>query len=181
MSEDWWWRRRRRFIDDFLRDLEDMIRYFEEDIENMMKGMREYTHEHEKRIAKPFIWGYRIYIGPDGVPRMEQFGNVRRRMGKPVISEEREPIIDVFEDKDTVSVIAELPGVDKDKISVEVSSDKRKLYIRASDTNRRYYKEVNLPCEVEPESAKAEYRNGILEVKLKKSIEEGKGFKIKID
>lgn len=180
MSEDWswWWRRRRRFLDEFLRDIEDMMRYFEEDMENIM---REFMREYEKRGVKPFIWGYRIVIGPNGVPKIEQFGNVKRKLGRPVISEEREPIIDVFEDKDTVSVVAELPGVDKDKINVEISSDRRKLYIRASDTNRKYYKEVELPCEVEPESAKAEYKNGILEVKLKKRVEEGKGFRIKID
>jgi HSP20 family protein len=38
---------------------------------------------------------------------------------------------------------------------------------------RRYYKEVKLPARVKPDTAKASYKNGVLEVKLEK-VEKGK-------
>lgn len=182
MVDEWWRRRRRWFFEDLFREFEEMIR----DLERTFREFEEYDREFIERWSrdfkgKPLIWGYRVEIGPDGVPRVEYFGNVKRKFGKPVVTEEREPIIDVFEDEETITVLAELPGVSKDKINVEVSEDKRKLYIKASDTNRKYYKEVDLPSPVDPESAKAEYRNGILEVKLKKTKKETKGYSIKID
>ncbi|MEM2645721.1 MAG: Hsp20 family protein, partial [Desulfurococcaceae archaeon] len=44
------------------------------------------------------------------------------------------------------------------------------------------YKEVELPSKVEPSSAKATYKNGVLEVRLKKLCkEESKGTKIKVE
>ncbi|RLF10715.1 MAG: Hsp20/alpha crystallin family protein, partial [Thermoprotei archaeon] len=42
------------------------------------------------------------------------------------------------------------------------------------DTERRkYYKEVKLPARVKPDTAKASYKNGVLEVKLEK-LEKGR-------
>ncbi|WP_428724058.1 archaeal heat shock protein Hsp20 [Thermogladius sp.] len=188
VSDDWdYWRRRRRFFEDPFKYIEEM---FDEMMEEFERIFREFERapldikELEKRGFKlygPYVYGFRVTIGPDGKPVIEEFGNVRRVKGRPMITEEREPLVDVFESDDEVTVVCELPGVDKDKISVEVGEDKKTLIIRASDTNRKYYKEVNLPTEVDPESAKASYKNGILEVKLKKAKVEKKGFKIKIE
>ena len=135
----------------------------------------------EYQVYGPYVYGFRIFIGPDGKPKIEEFGNVRRISGKPVISEEREPLVDVFEEGDEIVVIAELPGVDKDKINIKVGDNMRKLVIRASDTNRKYYKEIELPAKVDPKSAKANYRNGVLEIKLRKVKAEEKGFEIKVE
>lgn len=183
MSE--WWRRRRRIsdlFDELLRDLEDeMYRILREFEEYRRLPIREWEKEGKERVYGPYIYGYRITIGPDGKPIVEEFGNVRRFRGRPIVSEEREPLVDVIESNEEVTVVVELPGVERDKINVEVSEDRRKLIIRASDTNRRYYKEVDLPSEVEPSSARANYKNGLLEVKLKKSKRERKGFEVKIE
>lgn len=183
MDEWWWYRRWRRIFDELMREMEEdmerIMREFEE--ERRRLPIREWEREGKERIIGPYIYGYRIYIGPDGKPHIEEFGNVKRFRGKPVVTEEREPLVDVLETQDEVTVVAELPGVEKDKINIEVSEDKRKLIIKASDTNRKYYKEVDLPAEVEPDSAKANYKNGVLEVKLKKIKREKKGFEIKIE
>jgi len=185
VSNEWW---RRRWWRPFFRDLEDMMRDFEEEIYRIMREFEELTRMSPEELRKrglriegPYVYGFSITIGPDGRPEIREFGNVRRIRGRPMISEEREPLVDVFETDDEVTVIAELPGVEKDKISVEISDDRRRMIIRASDTNRKYYKEVDLPAEVDPSSAKANYRNGILEVKLKKVSRERRGFEIKID
>ncbi|MEM4564169.1 MAG: Hsp20 family protein, partial [Desulfurococcaceae archaeon] len=63
-----------------------------------------------------------------------------------------------------------------------VSEDKKKLTIRASNEERKYYKEVDLPAPVDPESGKATYKNGVLEVRFKKvPSEEGKGYQLKVE
>ncbi|MCY0868006.1 MAG: Hsp20/alpha crystallin family protein [Desulfurococcus sp.] len=189
--DEWWRRRRRTYWDEDV--FEEFDKIFEEMERTMWELMRRFTRgfteedfkrlekELEKQGVTPYIYGFSITIGPDGRPLIKEFGNVRRVHGKPVITEEREPLIDVFESKDEITVIAEIPGVDKDKIDVKVLEDGSTLVISASDTNRRYYKEVELPARVDPSSAKASYKNGVLEVKLKKAAGERRGVKISVE
>ncbi len=184
-----WWRRRRRIYDPFdelFRELDEMLYRFMRDLEFFAKEYEEEKpseYRREYRVFGPYVYGFRITIGPDGKPHIEEFGNVRKIRGRPVISEEREPLVDVFEEGDEVVVIAELPGVNKEKIKCRVSEDRKKLYIKASNEYHKYYKEVELPVPVEPGSAKASYKNGVLEVRLKKAKveEEEKGYEIKVD
>jgi len=167
----------RRFsdiFDEFFREIEEEFEeLFSEDferIEKMSKDMK----------GAPLVYGFRLTIGPDGVPHFEEFGNVKRTGFRPKISEEREPLVDIFESGNTLTVIAELPGVEKDKIDVNVQDNK--LIIRASNGERKYYKEVELPKPVKKETAKAQYKNGVLEIKFE--LEEKKseeGHKIKIE
>ncbi len=184
----WWSRRRRRYdpFDELFRELDEILYRFMRDVEWFSREFEEASEgarvHREYRVIGPYVYGFRITIGPDGKPQIEEFGNVRRIQGRPVISEEREPLVDVFEEEDGVVVIAELPGVDKEKINCSVSEDKKKLIIRASNHGRKYYKEVELPVEVDPSSAKASYKNGVLEVRLKKiKKKEKKGFIIKVE
>ncbi|MGC8982344.1 MAG: archaeal heat shock protein Hsp20 [Desulfurococcaceae archaeon] len=192
MPDDWWWRRRRRFweedifdeldrmFEEMMRDLRDVLRRFYYGIspEELEREIREL----EKRGVRPYVYGFSITIGPDGRPVVREFGNIRRTRGRPEIIEEREPLVDVFERGDEVVVVAEIPGVDKEKIDLKVTEDGKTLIIKASNEERKYYKEVDLPAKVDPESAKASYKNGILEVRLKKiGKEEGKGIKIKVE
>ncbi len=179
----WFGRRRRRSIfdvfDELFRELEEEFsRFIEEDIEEIIRRARE-----SGRVKGPYFYGVRITIGPDGVPRVEEFGNIKMtRSGRPIIREEIEPMVDVIEHEDEVWVVADMPGVEKDKIKVRVSPDGKKLVIRAED-GKKYYKEVELPAEVDPKSAKATYKNGVLEVKLKKKGKgrEEEGFEVKIE
>ncbi|MEM0236500.1 MAG: archaeal heat shock protein Hsp20 [Desulfurococcus sp.] len=192
MEDDWWYRRRRRpfwgedLFDEIGKVFEDMERMVWDLMRRFSRGftpeeLREIERQLERQGIRPYVYGFSITIGPDGKPVIREFGNMRRERGKPVITEEREPLIDVFESGDEVTVIAEIPGVEKDKIDVKVSDDGRTLIISASDTNRRYYKEVELPSKVDPSSAKASYKNGVLEVKLKKAGKGREGFKISVE
>ena len=101
-----------------------------------------------------------------GKPVIESFGNIRETAKGPVVEEVREPIVDVFDEEDHILVIAELPGVSEDKIKIEVAGDI--LNLTASDTDKKYAKEILLPSKVKPPSLKATYKNGILEIKLDK-------------
>lgn len=102
-----------------------------------------------------------------GKPVIESFGNIRETARGPVVEEIREPIVDVFDEEKRILIIAELPGVSRDKIKIEVAQDI--LNLTASDTQRRYAKEVLLPDKVRPETMKTTYKNGILEITLEKT------------
>ncbi len=102
--------------------------------------------------------------------------------------------VDVREHEDEVIVIADLPGVDKEDISLNLtnprvlglSCEKKAETVEEEEDfymRERSYgsmrREIYLPAEVTYEGAAASFKNGVLEVKLKKvAIERGPGIPI---
>ncbi|MBI4302918.1 MAG: Hsp20/alpha crystallin family protein [Chloroflexi bacterium] len=112
------------------------------------------------------VYGFRLRTLVGGKPVIETFGNVKETAEGPVVEEVREPIADVFDEKDHILVIAELPGVSEDEIKVEVTGDI--LSLTASNKDRKYAKEILLPGKVQADSLKTSYKNGMLEITLEK-------------
>ena len=112
------------------------------------------------------VYGFSIKTAVGGKPVVETFGNIKKTPEGPVVEEEREPLTDVFDEKDEVVVIAEIPGVSEDGISVDLKGDI--LEISAAGKNRKYRKEVLLPVQVKKEALSYTFKNGILEVRIKK-------------
>lgn len=109
-------------------------------------------------------YGYTMYQGPDGIPHIREYGNAVGEFSPRLDSSVSEPFTDVVQDGDEVIVTVELPGAKKDDIVLE-GTDKA-LSIKVDTEHKKYSKTVALPCEVSQDSAKAEYNNGILEVRL---------------
>jgi len=127
------------------------------------------------------IYGFSIRTGIGGRPQVQTFGNIRpvgRRVGKKPakgwsasggevrVTETREPMVDVFDEKDHILIIAELPGVSEDSIILDIKGDI--LTLEAGDEKRKYSKEILLPAKVDFGSKEESFKNGILEVKIKK-------------
>lgn len=112
------------------------------------------------------VFGFSIKTAVDGKTIVEPFGNIKKTPRGPKIEEEREPITDVFDEKEEVVVMAELPGINEEGISLDLKEDI--LEIRAVGKDRKYHKEVLLPAKVKSETLESSYKNGILEVKVKK-------------
>ncbi len=113
------------------------------------------------------IYGFSLKTLVGGKPVVETFGNVKESPKGPTVEEVREPIVDTFDEKDHILIIAEIPGVTEEKIKTEISGDILKL--SAEDTDRKYAKEVLLPSKVKPETLEKTYKNGVLEIKIKKA------------
>jgi len=112
------------------------------------------------------VYGFSVRTMVGGKPIIETFGNLKETPKGPVVEEVREPMVDVFDEKDHILVIAELPGVSEDEVKIDVEGDILKL--TASNKDRKYAKEVLLPAKVNKEGVKSIYKNGILEVTLPK-------------
>lgn len=112
------------------------------------------------------IYGFSLKFGLGGKPVIEQFGNIHTADDGTTIAETREPLVDVFDEGDYLSVIFELPGVEKENVNFEINGDIFDLSAQTSD--RKYKKELLLPCQVESHRTESTYRNGILEVRLTK-------------
>ena len=80
----------------------------------------------------------------------------------------KEVLVDVFDEKDHVRVIAEMPGIEEKDIKLDLKGDK--LVISAERADRKYHQEITLPS-VSQGDPKTTYRNGILEVRIEKNPE----------
>ena len=112
------------------------------------------------------VYGFSVRTGLGGKPVIEQFGNLQETESGPVVVENREPLMDVFDEGERVLVIAELPGIEEKDVRMSVNGDI--LDVAASTRDRKYHKEVLLPESVDPESLESSYRNGVLEIRLAK-------------
>ena len=111
-------------------------------------------------------------------PRMESFKTTRahpqkyrlpKRFGKGKYKEPK-PLIDMFQDTNWVTIVAEIAGFQQDAFKITIKNHKLTLTAKAKD--RRYYKSLNLPKVVIPTVAYTTFKNGVLEIKLKKAIKE---------
>jgi HSP20 family protein len=103
------------------------------------------------------------------------------------------PVVDLYEEKDEIVVKAELPGMDKNQIEVQISGSElilkgekskeekveEKNYYRCERSYGAFRRAVALPMDVQADKIKASFKNGILEVRLPKT-EKAKAKEIKI-
>jgi HSP20 family protein len=130
------------------------------DFERLFEDMQRSIAEAFKGLSniepgKPFVHGFSVKIGPDGKPRFNEFGNKPQNplRGKPVMSDEREPLTDVIEDQKQVAVTLEMPGVEKKDIDLRVTE--AELEISVDTEARKYHKLLKLPAPVKPNTTKA--------------------------
>ena len=147
-------KKRRSFFDDFFGE------GFEQLMDQMLRDLQ------EGRQPKPFIYGFSMTQHPGEAPEMREFWNIQPFGRNVKMEDERKPLIDVMETTEEVHVIAEMPGVDR--TDVQLDTTESRLDIKAQNEFRKYSESVELPVKVDPHSAKATYRNGVLEVRLKR-------------
>jgi HSP20 family molecular chaperone IbpA len=80
---------------------------------------------------------------------------------------EPKPLIDIFQEKNWITVVAEIAGFNRETLKINVKD--QKITLSAKAKNRRYYKSLNLPKVVVPNAVHTTYKNGVLEIKLKKA------------
>lgn len=104
------------------------------------------------------------------------------------------PAVDLYEDKDNVTVKAEMPGLKKEDIDVSLEdgvlsiSGERKTEKKFEDAETyrserfvgRFQRTVTLPTDVKADQVKADYKDGILTVTLPKA-EEAKPKQIQVN
>jgi len=151
-------------IGDFINLVSEMVEAGESEVsrtgEFKVKGLGERARG---------VYGFSVRTGIGGIPRVERFGNIRSTAAGPVVDEVREPLVDVFDEGESILVVAEVPGVAEEEITVEVRDDVLSLETKGE---RKYAKEVLLPCPVDAASIKKAHKNGVLEVRLDKSKSE---------
>jgi len=106
------------------------------------------------------------------------------------------PRIDISEDKNQISVSAEIPGVKKENIKITLQDNiltiegekkkeleqKEQNWYRSERVFGSFKRSFTLPAEVDSEKVDAEFENGILSIELKKleaKVQSGKVIELK--
>lgn len=93
------------------------------------------------------------------------------------------PLVDIYEDKDSFVVQAELPGVKKEDVTIEIKDTvltlsgerrheeetKKENYHRIERTYGKFTRSFTLPGSVKVEGVRAQYKDGVLEIRLPKA------------
>jgi len=159
-------------LEESMKEFEDKInshiKEFSDEIPNNLVREKKQKDGSIKKENGPFVYGYSVTIGPEGKPVIRQFGNMKNSEIKSGINvnEVREPLIDVLETEKEVVIIAEIPGVEKSDIKLTASNNE--INIAVDSDKHKYSKKLSLPKKVDPKTAKSNYKNGILEVKINK-------------
>ena len=82
--------------------------------------------------------------------------------------QEQKPLIDIFQESNFITVVAEITGFNKDTLKIHVKD--QKITLSAKSKDRRYYKSLNLPKVVIPDVMYTKFKNGVVEIKLKKAV-----------
>jgi HSP20 family protein len=105
------------------------------------------------------------------------------------------PAVDIIDQKDNILVKADLPGLTKDQIEVNVQDDvltikgekkeekevKEKDYVRTERSYGSFYRSFVLPTTVDAKNVKASCKDGVLEIKLPKKVgAQAKQIKVEI-
>ncbi|MGH1521190.1 MAG: archaeal heat shock protein Hsp20 [Nitrosopumilus sp.] len=127
----------------------------------------------------PYYYGYTMTVGPDGKPVVKEYGNLKP--GLLPTSDTREPIVDtiVDEKEKVVKLIAEIPGVEKTDVKIVVEN--RTVDLSAEHDGKKYHVKVPLKYKVDENSAKASYKNGILQITFKQVEEKSTGKKVEVE
>ena len=117
------------------------------------QNLRQFRTEKSIIRRKPYPYKYRF-------PKLDG----KRKLREP------EPLIDILEEADSIRVVAEFVGFTTRNLKVQAKE--QKLILSAENSDRKYYKSLNLPKRVIPKALRTTYKNGVLEILLKKSVEE---------
>jgi HSP20 family protein len=127
-------------------------------------------------------------------PRLNAYGELFDDFFSPSLAPGKRPNsgesfnlkVDIYEKDDHIVINAELPGVDKDDISVDVKGKlitlggERKVdeeiddetYYRRERRHGKFERTFNLPFDVKGENVKANFNNGILKLEISKPEEQ---------
>lgn len=103
------------------------------------------------------------------------------------------PLVDIHEDKEAVTITAELPGLKRDDVKINIeegtltirgerkfeNETKKKNYFRIERSYGSFYRSFSLPSTVQADKVKANMKDGVLEIYIPKK-EEAKPKEIEI-
>ncbi|MFX1312108.1 MAG: Hsp20/alpha crystallin family protein [Promethearchaeota archaeon] len=80
------------------------------------------------------------------------------------------PYTEIIDCNDSFEILFEIPGMDKENVSISFNDEKNELIFNAENENRKYMKNITLPFKYLKKDIQIEVNNGIANIKLNKHI-----------
>lgn len=103
-----------------------------------------------------------FHVGTMGKPKRREAGGPA-----PRVPEVMEPPVDIFDEEQQVTIVADVPGVNLEDLELKIEGNTFCISTKAT-APRSYRKELTLEADVEPEGLQATCHNGVLEIHLPK-------------
>jgi HSP20 family protein len=145
-------------------------------------------------MLTPSLWRLRRF--PDVAPEMFRLQQEMNRLFSSAGQRTQQdyPAVNIWENMESAVVTAELPGIDPEKIDIEVTGDiltlsgtspvnalkEGETYLRQERVQGNFKRKLQLSFPIDPKKVKAQYEKGILSIKLPR-LEESLPKKIKIN
>lgn len=173
MNDPWWKRRKKKgpWFNDIYEELERLGELIDETMQKAFEDSSENSPIKRNRSK-----GFSIKFGPDGKPKIEEIGRRQPWQEEDDLRDDQDPLVDLIEDGENLIILVALPGVEKEAIDLRVTDNCLTFSVDGADFE--WYDELKLPTRINPKSARASYKNGVLEVKLSKIKKVIKGSKI---
>jgi HSP20 family molecular chaperone IbpA len=92
------------------------------------------------------------------------------------ISRKDDPLVDIIKSENQVKIVIEMPLVNKKDIHIDAYDDHVEVYSSTVQESNKYHHVIKIPSDLDINSGKSTYRNGILEIVFCKRT----SFKIKV-
>lgn len=115
------------------------------------------------------VYGFKMKVGLGNRDiKVEPVEETRKdqTMREAVVEEIREPMVDIFEERDYTLVVAEMPGISTQDVHLEVKDDL--LTLSGENGEKKYRKEILLPGTFLREKMSVSCNNGIVEIRCSK-------------
>ena len=143
--EEWFKRKR---TDSWFPDFDGAIREMERMMQEALRNAEQQEPYEGKKLEDgstvhevgPIVYGYSVKIGQDGKPIVRKFGNVDSSPGfigsGICVKEQREPLVDIISGSEDITVVAELPGVNKEDL--RLNADNYSITLESTAGERLY-------------------------------------------
>lgn len=124
------------------------------------KGLMEDSARVEETMEKTFNGLEELWEKNKGELESEESLKVKKRSKTQNLGSGKEVLVDLFEDEEIITIVAGLPGVEKEDINIYLEDSR--LEIEAG----KFFKEIKLPRKVREDPVETDFRNGVLTLKF---------------
>ena len=92
------------------------------------------------------------------------------------------PVVDIYDNEDAIVIKADLPGLSKDDITIDLTNRvltvkgersyenevKEENYYRRERACGKFHRAFTVPAEVDPDQVKADFKDGVLKIEVPK-------------
>ena len=131
--------------------------------------------------GSPITYSINIRVDENGVPSVSQPAPGKDAKASLEPDDARTPLVEVVERPRSITVIAEVPGADRNSLWVRAAPKRLEIRSAADGKPGMRANVINLPVLINPATASARFLNGILEVNVAKGSGPAAARSVKVE